>query len=230
MIEQAFILAAGFGTRLRPLTLNRPKPLVPILGRAILDYTLDHLRRAGVKRLVINGHYLKDQMADYAKNIQGFSEVLFSGEDDILDSGGGVANCLNFFRGQPFFVINGDSLWQDNGSSLLVDLAKQWDAQKMDALLALYDPHSLPVIPEKFDFKMALDGALTRAQGRNGLMYMGVHVTSAKLFHGAPSEPFSLNQLWNEAIENHRLFGHAFDGRWFHISTPDDVIWTEQNL
>lgn len=229
-ITHAMILAAGRGERMRPITDRVPKPLVRVRGSALIDSTLDRLQAAGVEHVVVNlhhlGHLIESHLASRARPV-----VRFSPEADLLDTGGGVANALELLGSNPFYVVNGDSLWYDDGESALRRLAHAWDPAKMDALLLLYPADAAMGYDGPGDYDCADTGALTSRTGsRATYAFMGVQILSPRLFDGVAVRPFSLKRLYDRAEENGRLFGTVHRGRWYHVGTPDALAAVEAAL
>lgn len=230
--SRAMVLAAGYGQRMRPLTLTRPKPLVEVAGKALIDYGFDRLRSAGVEEAVVNVHYLPDQIEAWAKH-QSSPHVVISDERGvILDTGGGVARALPLLGDDPFFVINSDSFWVDEGTPALDRLRAAWDDQAMDCLLLLSPLERTVGYDGKGDFVRGPDGRLTRRASSAGtpLAYIGGYLVSPRLFRGAPDGAFSMNLLWDRAIAAGRLYGVEHTGRWLHVGTPEAIGLAEAAL
>jgi len=223
--DKAFILAAGFGTRLRPYTNDRPKPLVEVNGRSILSRAIDHLAEAGVKDVMINTHYMADKITDHLKERTPPPNVHFSHEEEILETGGGIKKALAFFEGKPFYVINGDALWS-NGSNLsaLKRLAETWDERKMDTLLLLQSVSEMGLTSGKGDYDIDLEGKAIRKKNKDGAyMFSGIRIISPKVFENTPDSAFSFLECMDKAEAQRRLHGLVHDGSWHHISTPQDL-------
>lgn len=217
------ILAAGRGERLRPLTDTVPKPLIPIAGRSMLDRSLDRLATHGIERAIVNVHHLGEQIA---RHVEGRATILR--EDRLLDTGGSVKNALPLLGEGPFFVLNGDGLWQDGREPMLPRLQATWDADRMDALLLLSPCHD----GERGDYFLEPDGR-ARHIGRATTAphhFASVSVCDARLFRDSPDGAFSLLRLWNRAEAAGRLFGLVHDGRWFHVGTPQQLAQAERDL
>ena len=230
--RRAMVLAAGYGQRMRPLTLTRPKPLVEVAGRALIDHGFDRLRAAGVEEAVVNVHYLPEQLEAWAKR-QASPRIRISDERDvILDTGGGVARALPLLGSDPFFVINSDSFWVDDGTPALDRLRAAWDDHRMDCLLLLAPLDRTVGYDGKGDFTRDDDGRLARRAGSQGtpLAYIGGYLVHPRLFAGAPEGAFSMNILWDRAIAAGRLFGVEHTGRWLHVGTPDAIGLAEAAL
>jgi N-acetyl-alpha-D-muramate 1-phosphate uridylyltransferase len=229
LVPAAFVLAAGLGSRMQPLTRKIPKPLVPVLGRPILDWIFDRLRDARVPRVVMNAHHLRHHMAAYA-GTQPHPALTLIEEPERLETGGGIVNGLHLFpAGSPFYAINGDSLWLDGATPALTRLREAWDDSRMDALLLLHRTVHLPDPRSRGDFFMDAAGLLRRRQGLevSPHIFMGVQLLHPRLFAHAPGGAFSLNVLYDKALAAGRLYGMAHDGLWFHLSRPEDVSHAE---
>ncbi|MGL4525882.1 MAG: nucleotidyltransferase family protein, partial [Aestuariivirga sp.] len=193
--RRAMVLAAGLGTRMRPLTDTRPKPLVAVKGRALIDYGFDRLREASVAEAVVNVHYLPEQIEAWAARQRAPRIVISDERGEILDTGGGIAKALPLLGPDPFFVLNSDSFWIDRGVPALQRLRAAWNAAAMDCLLLLcplertvgYDGHG--------DFVIGSDGRLVRrAQSPDTpLAYIGGYLVAPRLFADAPAGKFSMN-------------------------------------
>jgi N-acetyl-alpha-D-muramate 1-phosphate uridylyltransferase len=226
------VLAAGFGTRMRPLTDSMPKPLVQVAGRPLIDHVLDRLAEAGVQKAVVNVHYLADMLeAHLAEREQ--PEIQISDErGELLDTGGGIVRALPLLGNEPFFLSNSDSVWIEGVQPLLGRLADTWDEVRMDGLLAIAPTVSSVGYVGAGDFVAGPDGRLSR-RGELQLapfVYTGIGILSPALFTGAPDGRFSLNVLFDGAIEAGRLFGVRLDGLWMHVGTPQSVAAAEQAI
>ena len=225
----AMILAAGLGTRMRPLTNNTPKPLIQVAGKSIINYGLDRLREAHVQNIVVNAHYLPDQIIDWSKKISQPKITVSDETNIILDTGGGIAKALPLLGKDPFFVLNSDCFWTDKGEPALERLRANWDGEKMDCLLLLCAPKQTTGYDGTGDFKIHPDGKLSR-QKHDALAYIGAYIVHPRLFNNAPIGKFSMNHLWNKAVERERLYGIAHLGHWLHVGTPDAIAQAEQQL
>jgi N-acetyl-alpha-D-muramate 1-phosphate uridylyltransferase len=222
--DTAVILSAGLGTRMRPLTLTTPKPLLLLEGKPILAYTLDRLKAAGVKNIVVNAHHLAGQIASFLESYPG---VVLSIEPELLDTGGAITAMRdkNLLPDVPFYVINGDAFWVDGPRDTLGRLAEAFDATQTDAMLLLARAAGAVAETGRGDFLWPRDGGLKRREERDvaPYLYAGVQIVTPALFADAPPPPFSMNVLWDKAIEANRLGAIVHDGMWFHLSTPDDL-------
>ena len=226
------ILSAGLGLRMRPLTDTRPKPLIEVAGKALLAYNLDCLRLAGVGQIVVNIHHLGGQIRHYIDENK-YTQVKISDEtDQLLDSGGGIKKALPLLGSDPFFIMNADSFFIDGPQSNLRRLADSFDPDKMDGILLLAGGLQMTGYEGLGDFFMDAEGVLTRRAERvvAPFVYTGVAIMTPALFANTPDGPFSLNLLFNRAIEKSRLFGLRLDGEWLHVGTPDAIAEAETQL
>jgi N-acetyl-alpha-D-muramate 1-phosphate uridylyltransferase len=231
--SHAMVLAAGFGTRMRPLTLTTPKPLIKVAGKSLLDYGFDRLREAGVETAVVNGHYLADQIEAWSLEVASPRTIFSSERDAILDTGGGIARALPQLGSDPFFVLNADCFWLDGATPALERLRSMWGDAKMDCLLLLCDPARTTGYDGKGDFVIGADGRIVRrkdAPDGKALAYIGGYLVHPRLFADAPDGAFSMNVLWDSAIAAGRLFGLAHDGHWLHVGTVEAIQEAEDFL
>jgi MurNAc alpha-1-phosphate uridylyltransferase len=230
--EKAMVLAAGFGQRMRPLTLTRPKPLIEVAGKPLIGYGFERLRAAKVETAVVNVHYLPDQIEDWAAR-QAAPRIIISDErGEILDTGGGIARALPLLGEKPFFVINSDSFWVDEGEPALDRLRAAWDDDTMDCLLLLSPLARTVGYDGPGDFIRDAQGLLARRSAAQGapLVYSGAYLVSPRMFAAAPQGKFSMNLLWDKAIAAGRLFGIEHRGRWLHVGTPEAIRLAEAAL
>jgi len=226
------IMAAGLGTRMRPLTDDRPKPLVRVAGRTLIDHALDRLVAAGVTFAVVNVHYKAQMVKDHLAKRHDI-EIAFSEETDaLLGTGGGVVKALPLFKGQPFFVMNSDTIWVEGIGHALDRMIARWDADAMDALLLMASMTTALGFEGRGDFNMASDGRLSRGEERRltAFAYPGVQICHPRLFDGAPQGAFSTNRMWDKAIDKRRLYGVRLEGVWIHVGTPEAVKEAEEFL
>ena len=231
--ETAMVLAAGFGTRMRPLTDRMPKPLVPVAGKPLIGHVFDRLREAQVKRAIVNVHYLPEQIEAWCSNIHDPAVTISDERDAILETGGGIARALPLLGTQPFFVMNSDSFWIDGKTSALERLREAWNDAEMDCLLLVCDPAQTTGYDGKGDFVLHRDGRISRARmspDAKALAYIGGYLVHPRLFKDAPGGAFSMNVLWDLAIAGGRLFGLAHDGHWLHVGTMPAIADAEAFL
>lgn len=222
--DTAMVLAAGFGTRMRPLTLDAPKPLLKVGGRTMLDHALDHLKKAGVARAVVNSHYLADKIEGHLATRSDL-ELISSPEVEILDTGGGIKKALSHFGGKPFFCLNADLPWVDGAEPALRRMADFWDPQRMDVLLLLYPTAGAKGFPPKGDFMCEPDGRLWRkgAPESRPFVFISALLVKPELYEDVAQTAFSNNIIFDKAEENGRLFGIVHDGSCYHVGTPQDL-------
>ncbi len=220
--KSAMVLAAGLGERMRPLTLEKPKPLLEVGGKTLIDWTLDRFAAAGVTDIVVNSHY-KAEMLE--RHLEGRSDltIQISREAERLETGGGVVRALPQLGTAPFYVANSDSVWLDGPTPALDRLAARWDPDQMDVLLLLMSAPRSEMYDGPGDFMMDAAGRLTFRPERRiaPYVYAGLHIAAPRLFEGAPQGSFRLTDLWRRAEAAGRLFGLVHDGAWFHVGTPD---------
>jgi MurNAc alpha-1-phosphate uridylyltransferase len=228
----AMVLAAGLGTRMRPLTDDRPKPLLPLEGRSLLHHAMDRLRDAGMSRLVVNSHWFAEQVTDAVAAYGASPPPTVLRETVLLETGGGVKAALPHLGADPFVVVNGDAFWLDGPNAALRRMAAAFDPDEMDALLLLVRTSQVDGETGRGDFLLDPLGRARRPKEREIAPYLfgGVQILTPSLFEGMPEGPFSLNLVYDRAIENGRLFGLVHDGAWFHLSTPRDLANAEQLL
>ena len=218
----AMVLAAGKGLRLRPLTETTPKPLVEVAGRTLIDRVIDRLVDAGVRRVVVNVHYLGEHIERHLDDRNG-PEIHFSRESELLETGGGVRHALPHLGPGPFWVANGDVLWLDGPHPALARLARLWDDRQMDALLLLHATVDAYGYGGPGDFVIDPLGRLARRPEHHVVPYLftGVQILHPRLFEGMPAGAYSLNVLYDRAMAEGRLYGAVHDGEWFHVGTPE---------
>jgi MurNAc alpha-1-phosphate uridylyltransferase len=227
----AMLLAAGLGTRMRPLTEHTAKPLLPLGGRSLLDHALDRLEAAGVQRVVVNAHWHADRVIDHVAARAGGPDIVPLREDALLDTGGAVAAALPLLGTEPFFVVNGDSFWLDGPTPALTRLAAAWN-DATDAVLLAHRAFQVHAEVGQGDFAIDPWGKVRRRRPSEIVpyIYAGIQLVSPALFAAAPAGAFSVARLWDEAIASDRLRAVVHDGLWFHLSTPPDLADAESLL
>jgi N-acetyl-alpha-D-muramate 1-phosphate uridylyltransferase len=231
--DTAMVMAAGLGKRMRPLTATKPKPLIEVAGKPLLDHVIDRLRAAGVTKLVVNVHYLADSLeAHLAHACKGLDVKISDERALLLETGGGLVQARDMIDADPFFAVNSDNLWIDGPADTLKLLASHWDGAKMDALLLLVPLARAQNHRGIGDFHLDRVGRLRRRQRSHvaPFVYTGVQIVSKALLDGSPSGAFSTNILWDRAIEAGRCFGAVHQGLWFDVGTPEAIRTTEQAL
>jgi len=227
--KTAMVLAAGFGTRMRPLTDRLPKPLVRVAGKTLLDHVLDRLADAGVERAVVNVHHFAEQIIDHLESRRQPRSVTSDERGLLLDTGGGVLKALPELGAAPFFLINADTIWIDGVKPNLARLAEAFDAASMDALLLLAPTAGSVGYAGRGDFSMASDGRLRKRAEREvaPFVYAGAAILTPALFAGSPAGAFSLTRLFEHAAEAGRLHGLRLEGLWMHVGTPEAIAAAE---
>jgi len=229
--DTAMVLAAGLGKRMRPLTASQPKPLVRVAGKPLIDHALDKLAEAGVAKAVVNLHYLADALEAHVTARAAPLVAISDERERLLETGGGMVKALPLLP-DPFFCINSDNIWLDGPRDVFRDLSAAWDAERMDALLALVPHRGAHNFRGKGDFHMDARGRVARRRsGRIApFIFTGIQLVSHRLLRDAPDGAFSTNILWDRAIEEERLYGVAFTGQWFEVGTPAAIAPTEAAL
>ena len=232
--ETAMVMAAGLGKRMRPLTATRPKPLVEVAGKPLIDHVFDRLRAAGVKRAVVNVHYLADAMEAHLRARAKGIEVLVSDErKQLMETGGGIVQARALLGDKPFLCVNSDNLWIDGPIDAIRQLAAQWDDERMDALLLMIPLARANSHRGQGDFRMDAHGRILerRKPGRLApFVFTGVQILSPRVIADWPEGPFSTNIFWERAIEAGRAWGVVHQGLWFDVGTPAAIAETEAVL
>jgi N-acetyl-alpha-D-muramate 1-phosphate uridylyltransferase len=229
-LTHGMVLAAGLGSRMRPLTDRVPKPLVPVSGRTLLDRALDRFADAGLSA-VVNVHHHAEQIERHLAG-RAAPTIAFSRETRLLETGGGVALALPLLGRGPFAVANGDALWLDGPTPALARLAAAWDGRRMDALLLVHSVTAAPGYEGRGDFFMDPRGRLERRGDRRvaPFLFAGVQILDPALFAGEPAAPWSLNRVYDKALAAGRLYGLRHDGLWFHVGDVAGLRATEEIL
>jgi N-acetyl-alpha-D-muramate 1-phosphate uridylyltransferase len=228
-VTRAMILAAGLGTRMAPLTASRPKPLIELRGKPLIDHCIDRLTAGGVNFLVINVHYLATMLIEHLekrRKLYPKIEIRICDETDaILDTGGAVAKALPLFEGHSFFTQNSDSLWVEGMGSALARMNARWNPETMDCLMLLAPTVTAIGYDGRGDFEMDSFGFIKRRAEMKlaPFVWTGLQIVHPRLFDGAPKGRFSINPQWDKAIAKGRLQGIRLDGTWIHVGTPDGL-------
>lgn len=226
--DKAFILAAGLGTRMRPLTDRIPKPLCEVAGKSLLSRTITQLQQTGVKKIVINTHHLAQQITDHLKTRSG-PEIVLSHEPVLLDTAGGIKNALHHFgpagHSEPFFVLSGDGLWTDaKAAPALPALAEKWNPAKMDILVLLQPVSTMKLTHGVGDYDIQPDGRAVRSHGQTGThMFTSMRINHPRIFDRLPDGASSYLPLLDKAEKSGRLHAVEHKGDWHHISTQADL-------
>ena len=227
------VLAAGLGTRMRPVTNETPKPLVEVGGRPLIDHALDRLAEAGVAKAVVNVHYMADRLIAHLEARERPAVAVSDEREALMETGGGVVKALPLVGNDPFLLLNSDSFWVEGPRPNLETLARAWDERRMDALLMLAPTVAAVGYDGQGDFFMEADGRLIPRPEHDvaPFVYTGVAlINPTAMFADAPRGPFPLSLLINRVSEAERLFGFRMDGLWFHVGTPEAIDEAERAL
>lgn len=234
----AMVMAAGKGTRMRPLTNDRPKPLVAVCGETLLDHVLGHLRQAGVKRIVVNVHYLADMVeAHLAAHATDFDVAVSDERTALLETGGGLVKARSQLGSDPFFCVNTDNIWTDDapgsaGSNAFTRLAAAWDDARMDVLMLLVPSARAFHHAGHGDFEMDDAGRLSREDpaSQKPWVWTGIQLLHPRILIDPPGDAFSTNIFWDRAIAAGRCFGIVHHGDWYDVGTPGAIPVVEGGL
>lgn len=224
-VKTAMILAAGLGTRMRPLTDTKPKPMVKVRGKALIDWVLDDLATVGIETAVVNVHY-KAELLTAHLGIRAHPAVRISDETShLLDTGGGVAAALPLIDEDVFLITNSDALWQGGFADAVTRLKNAWSNEEMDSLLLLADMNRAHGFDGAGDFDLTNDGTPVRRGHTPSapLVYGGTQLVHRRIFEDCPSGAFSFNLLWDKALAQSRLKAVLHDDNWYHVGTPEAV-------
>lgn len=227
------IMAAGLGSRMMPLTATRPKPLIEVAGMTLLDHVLDQLRAAGVGRIVVNVHYLADQVeAHLARHATDFAVTISDERDLLRDTGGGLIKARALIPDDPFFCVNADNWWTDGAENGLLRMARAWDANRMDVLMLVVPFARAGNTLGTGDFDLDDKGRLHRdgPKRQRGYVWTGIQLLAKQVVTDPPEAVFSTNVFWDRAIAAGRCFGLVHDGLWFDVGYPAAIQMTEAAL
>ncbi|HVY16919.1 MAG TPA: nucleotidyltransferase family protein [Rhodopila sp.] len=226
--RSAMVLAAGFGTRMRPLTETTAKPLLKLGGKTLLDHALDHLAEAGVETAAVNTFWQADAVAEHLRRRTAPPRTVLLREDVLLETGGGVRAALPVLGDDPFFVVNGDAFWLNGPIPALLRLADAFDPS-VDAVLLLQRTSHVHADVGLGDFALDKWGVPRRRRQREVVpyIYAGVQLIRPELLEDLPEGPFSMNLAWDAALAKGRVRAVVHDGIWFHLSTPQDLAEAE---
>jgi N-acetyl-alpha-D-muramate 1-phosphate uridylyltransferase len=219
------IFAAGFGTRMGTLTADRPKPLIPVAGRALIDHALAVAEAAEAGRVVVNTHYRAEQMATH---LAGHNVLISHERDRILETGGGLKAAMPILGQGPIAILNSDGIW--TGANPLQQLATAWDGSRMEALLLLLPLAKTLAHGPKADFRLDPAGRLSRGMGGEDHVYIGAHIIDPTRVADTPDDVFSLNRNWDEMIAAGTAYGLVHQGAWCDVGTPEGIAEAEQLL
>ena len=222
-IKKAMVLAAGYGTRLKPLTERMPKPLVPVSGKPMIEYALDRLLAYGIEEVIVNVSHHKEQLMDYLSKFKSLSFKI-SEEAAPLETGGGLKQALPLVGIEPLFSINSDIIWFDENETALERLAQNWDGSKMDFLL-LAQSKSKAVGHDKGEDHLFVKRENTIDWNEQEAPYIvaGIGIFHPRVLLAAPNGKFSVKILWHQALAQNRLFCLPHNGQWLQTGTIDDI-------
>ena len=227
----AMVMAAGLGKRMRPLTATRPKPLVEVAGKPLIDHVFDRLRSAGVGRAVVNVHYLADTLEAHVLNSFDDIEVVVSDERPrLMETGGGLVQARGLLGTEPVLVVNSDNLWIDGPVDAIKLLSHRWDDATMDALLLVVPYARANNHRGQGDFRVAPDGRIVgrrKAGATAPFVYTGIQILHPHIIRDWPEGPFSTNLFWDRAIAEGRAYAQVHQGLWFDVGTPGAIKTTE---
>lgn len=226
------LLAAGLGTRMRPLTNDRPKPLIEVAGKPLIDHAIERLQQVRVELAVVNVHYMAEMLEAHLSTVTDPKIVISDERKELLETGGGLVQALPQLGEDPFFVVNTDSLWIEGAQPSLERLRQGWDDESMDMLLLLCSTISSYGYAGLGDFNCDASGTITRRPENEiaPFVFTGIYLVHPRIFDGAPAGKFSMNVLFDKAIETGRLKGLRHDGLWMDVGTPDAVKVAETVL
>lgn len=230
--DTAMVLAAGFGTRMRPLTDVTPKPLINVAGKALIDYALDQFADAGVRRAVVNVHYLADQIEAHLRGREA-PEIIFSDErKELMETGGGLKKAQPVLGDKPIFCTNTDAIiMQADGAGPCAALADAWDGARMDALLLLVPIAKTSGYDGRGDFDQHKDGTISLRSGDAApFVFTGLQILNPGILSEGPEGPFSTRLLWESAGRRARLFGAVYEGDWLHVGDAGGLRAAEARL
>jgi len=220
--QAVMLFAAGFGTRMGALTADRPKPMIPVAGRPLMDHALNLVADAGIARKVVNLHYKAEVLMAHLAN----EDVRFSHEaPDILETGGGLRHALPLLGEGPVFTLNTDAIW--NGPNPLELARDAWAPEQMDALLVCIAPQSAIGHTGQGDFIRADDGRLSRGPG---LIFGGAQIIKTDRLSEIPDKVFSLNRLWDRLLTKGRVFGLIYPGQWCDVGRLEGIALAERMI
>ena len=217
------LLAAGLGTRLRPVTDTIPKPLVPVAGTPLIERIMINARAEGATRFVANAHYRADQVLAHFGGL-----LKVNREDELLGTGGGVKAALPMLHSDPFFVMNTDAFWPAGSDAPLARMLARYEEPE-DIVLLCVQPHRATGFGRSHDFCLDPMGRVTLDYGAP-VIYAGVVLLGKGLFADTPDGAFSLNRLFEAALERESLKGVVLDAPWYHVGDPTALADAEKAL
>jgi MurNAc alpha-1-phosphate uridylyltransferase len=216
------VMAAGLGTRMRPLTDTMPKALIEVAGKPLIDFVIDPLVATGVERIVVNAHAFADQLEAHLRRRTDAEYLISDERGGLLETGGGVKHARALLGEAPIFVCNSDYIWQKPGEPALTALIEAWDPARMDALVVVIPKVRTQGFDTPGDFFQAADGRLTHRGDRieAPLHAFGIEILDPRPVYAEPRERFSLRDIWFASADQGRLFGLQLDGLWMQVGDP----------
>lgn len=220
--DAVLMFAAGFGTRMKPLTDTCPKPLIAVAGQSLIDHATALVTDYGIPRIVVNLHYRSEMIREHlaGTNMQ-FSEE----QPEILDTGGGLKAALPMLGNSPVFTMNTDAVW--SGPNPFSVLCKSWNPELMDALLLCIPPENAVGHAGRGDFTLGKHGQAERGPG---FIYSGIQIIQPDVVRAIDQDVFSLNIVWDRLIASNRLFGAPYPGKWCDVGQPQSIALAEEML
>ncbi len=229
-IKSCVILAAGLGTRMRPLTDNIPKPMVTINGKPLIGHVIDMCLEAGVDNIVMNYHYKPESLQEYILNYYSDYVILSDETELLLNSGGGIVKALPFIKGEEFFVINADCIWYNPDYNALIQMQNNYNPDQFDVFKLLANPKMAIGFDEDPIYGLTEKNHILKSNIDLKYGYTGIQILKRPLFNGFSEKPFSIRHIWDDAFLNNRIGGCNFQGQWLHIGTPQAVLEAEDFL
>ena len=228
--DVAMVMAAGFGKRMRPLTATRPKPMVRVLGKPMLDHALDKLSEAGIARAVVNVHYLPEMIEAHLRTRKSPEIVISDEREKLLETGGGLVKALPLLDADTFFSLNSDAMWLDGPRNVFQQLSSAWNEAEMDALLLMVPHARAHNYRGQGDFGLDPAGHISlRREGRVApFIFTGIQLIHRRLLRDPPGDHFSTYKLWMRAMEEGRLYGTIHQGEWIEIGRPEHIAPAEK--
>jgi MurNAc alpha-1-phosphate uridylyltransferase len=232
MKQSAIILAAGIGTRMRPLTNHCPKPLIQIVHKPIIAWIIDMLLADNIDNIVVNVHYLGDMLETYLKKHYNNNIIISDERNLLLDSGGGIYKALDYIENESLFVINADCIWLNDNLSALQQMQSIWSPHDMDILKLLCSLNQAIGFDGKGNYNLDAQGHILKSSNPY-YAFSGIQLLKKSLFTNLPykeDEPFSIHHIWEQCFANNTIYGVEFEGQWLHIGTPEGVTLAENMI
>ena len=216
-INTAFILCAGYGKRLNPITLSKPKPLIEVKNKTLLTRTIELIFSMGINNIKINSFYLPDQITNFVRNhkLRNKIEIINDGSE-ILDTGGGIKNMIKYILEDNFLVFNPDTLWDDNYITTVTDMIYFYENNNLNNLLLVTNKKNSFDKNLKGDFNMK-NSKLVR-ENQNLYIYTGLQILNKSIFNDVKSKKFSMNKIWDKEIKNFNLNGFESYQNFLHLT------------